>query len=90
MAANDRNTATVVLEGLSYVKVDVNSYAFFVRQVAQQEAQRAQFVVEKAVQERQQKVVQAEGEAIAAKLVRKPFNNLHTVNLEYEARFFCS
>merc|ERR1739848_783698 len=31
------------------------------KQVAQQEAQRAQFVVEKAKQERQQKIVQAEG-----------------------------
>jgi prohibitin 2 len=39
------------------------------KQVAQQEAQRAQFVVEKAKQERQQKVVQAEGEAQAAKMV---------------------
>ena len=40
-----------------------------IRQVAQQEAQRATFVVEKAKQERQQKVVQAEGEAEAATLV---------------------
>lgn len=39
------------------------------KQVAQQEAQRAQFVVERAKQERQQKVVQAEGEAAAAQLV---------------------
>nr|APX42718.1 prohibitin 2 [Sepiella japonica] len=39
------------------------------KQVAQQEAQRAQFVVEKAKQERQQKIVQAEGEAEAAKMV---------------------
>ena len=38
-------------------------------QVAQQEAQRAQFVVEKAKQEKQQKIVQAEGEAQSAKLV---------------------
>ena len=38
-------------------------------QVAQQEAQRAQFVVEKAKQERQQKIVQAEGEAASAKMV---------------------
>ena len=42
---------------------------FFCLQVAQQEAQRAQFVVEKAKQEKQQKVVQAEGEAQAARLV---------------------
>jgi len=39
------------------------------KQVAQQEAQRAQFVVEKAKQERQQKVVQSEGEAASAKLI---------------------
>jgi len=37
--------------------------------IAQQEAQRAQYVVDKAKQERQQKIVQAEGEAAAAKLV---------------------
>lgn len=37
--------------------------------VAQQEAQRAFFIVEKAEQERQEKVVRAEGEAEAAKLI---------------------
>ena len=36
---------------------------------AQQEAQRAQFIVERAKQERQQKVVQAEGEAEAARMI---------------------
>ncbi|KAJ8319763.1 hypothetical protein KUTeg_001350 [Tegillarca granosa] len=39
------------------------------KQVAQQEAQRAQFLVERAIQEKQQKIVQAEGEAESAKLV---------------------
>ncbi|ESO90550.1 hypothetical protein LOTGIDRAFT_204240 [Lottia gigantea] len=39
------------------------------KQVAQQEAQKAQFFVEKAKQERQQKVVQAEGEAEAVRLI---------------------
>ncbi|GFO08417.1 ADP-ribosylation factor 1 [Plakobranchus ocellatus] len=39
------------------------------KQVAQQDAQRAQFLVEKAIQEKQQKVVQAEGEAEAARLI---------------------
>ncbi|KAI3390076.1 hypothetical protein SNEBB_004438 [Seison nebaliae] len=39
------------------------------KQVAQQEAQRAQFVVERAIQEKQQKIVLAEGEAKAAKLI---------------------
>lgn len=39
------------------------------KQIAQQEAQRAQYIVEKAKQERQQKVVQAEGEAASAKMI---------------------
>ncbi|KAE8738168.1 hypothetical protein FOCC_FOCC016366 [Frankliniella occidentalis] len=39
------------------------------KQVAQQEAQRAAFVVQRAIQEKQQKIVQAEGEAEAAKLI---------------------
>merc|ERR1712042_204109 len=39
------------------------------KQVAQQEAQRAAFLVEKAHQERQQKIVAAEGESQAAKLL---------------------
>lgn len=39
------------------------------KQIAQQEAQRAQFVVERAKQERQQKIVQAEGEAAAASMI---------------------
>lgn len=39
------------------------------KQVAQQEAQRAAFTVEQAKQERQQKIVQAEGEAEAAKML---------------------
>ncbi|GCB83962.1 hypothetical protein scyTo_0024569, partial [Scyliorhinus torazame] len=45
------------------------------KQVAQQEAQRAQFMVEKAKQEQRQKIVQAEGEAAAASMIsfgRKP------------------
>ncbi|XP_015669512.1 prohibitin-2 [Protobothrops mucrosquamatus] len=39
------------------------------KQVAQQEAQRAQFLVEKAKQEQRHKIVQAEGEATAAKMI---------------------
>jgi len=39
------------------------------KQVAQQDAQRASFVVEKAKQERQEKIVNAEGEAKAAQLI---------------------
>lgn len=41
------------------------------KQVAQQEAQRAAFYVDKAIQEKQQKIVQAEGEAQAATLIGK-------------------
>merc|ERR1739848_753469 len=39
------------------------------KQVAQQEAQRAAFVVDRAIQERQQKIVKAEGEAAAAAML---------------------
>merc|ERR1712061_257713 len=39
------------------------------KQVAQQEAQRAAFVVERALQKKQQKIVQAEGEATAAQML---------------------
>ncbi|KAL2097925.1 hypothetical protein ACEWY4_007132 [Coilia grayii] len=39
------------------------------KQVAQQEAQRAQFYVEKAKQDQRQKIIQAEGEAEAAKML---------------------
>ena len=39
------------------------------KQVAQQEAQRAAFLVERAIQERQQKIVASEGEAKAAMLL---------------------
>jgi hypothetical protein len=49
-------------------------------QVAQQEAQRAAFVVERAKQERQQKIVQAEGEAEAAKMIS--FKDLCPVSMK--------
>ncbi len=39
------------------------------KQIAQQEAQRAAFIVDRAIQEKQQKIVQAEGEAKAAELI---------------------
>ncbi|KAI1727947.1 SPFH domain / band 7 family domain-containing protein [Ditylenchus destructor] len=45
------------------------SAAVEAKQVAAQEAQRASFMVEKAIQQRQEKIVQAEGEAQAAKLL---------------------
>jgi regulator of protease activity HflC (stomatin/prohibitin superfamily) len=48
------------------------------KQVAQQEAQRAQFVVEKAKQEKQGKIVQAEGEAEAATMISNSALITHT------------
>ena len=39
------------------------------KQVAQQEAQRAAFIVDRAIQEKQQKIVQAEGEAKSAEML---------------------
>jgi len=39
------------------------------KQVAQQEAQRAAFIVDRTIQEKQQKIVQAEGEAKAAEML---------------------
>jgi len=39
------------------------------KQIAQQEAQRAAFVVDRAIQEKQQKIVEAEGEAKAAEML---------------------
>lgn len=45
------------------------SQVFLYFLTAQQEAQRAHYMVDKAIQERQQKIVQAEGEAKAATLI---------------------
>lgn len=45
------------------------SHVFLYFLTAQQEAQRAHYMVDKAIQERQQKIVQAEGEAKAATLI---------------------
>ncbi|KAA3679779.1 prohibitin 2 [Paragonimus westermani] len=47
----------------------VYSAAVEAKQIALQEAQRAQFLVERAIQEKQQKIVTADGEAQAAKLI---------------------
>ncbi|MBN3324686.1 PHB2 protein, partial [Atractosteus spatula] len=47
------------------------------KQVAQQEAQRAQFYVEKAKQDQRQKIIQAEGEAQAAKMVAASQNKVY-------------
>jgi prohibitin 1 len=49
--------------------------AIEMKQVAQQEAERAKFIVEKAEQERQAAVIRAEGEADAAKLISKAIDD---------------
>ncbi|CAG5092122.1 Similar to PHB2: Prohibitin-2 (Bos taurus) [Cotesia congregata] len=62
----------IVLDDVSITELSFGkeyTAAVEAKQVAQQEAQRAAFVVERAVQERQQKIVQAEGEAEAAKMI---------------------
>ncbi|KAK2727087.1 prohibitin-2-like [Artemia franciscana] len=62
----------IILDDVSITELSFSqqySAAVEAKQVAQQEAQRAAFVVEKAVQERQQKIVQSEGEAEAAKML---------------------
>lgn len=64
----------IILDDVSITELSFGrEYASAVesKQVAQQEAQRASFVVERARQERQQKIVQAEGEAEAATLLGK-------------------
>lgn len=62
----------IILDDVSITELSFGrEYAAAVeaKQVAQQEAQRAAFIVEQAKQEKQQKIVQAEGEAEAAKMV---------------------
>jgi len=62
----------IILDDVSITDLSfspVYTAAVEAKQVAQQEAQRAQFIVERAKQERQQKIVQAEGESEAAKLI---------------------
>ncbi len=62
----------IILDDVSITELSFSpqySAAVESKQVAQQEAQRAVFLVEKAKQERQQKIVVAEGEAEAAKLI---------------------
>ncbi|KAI8796017.1 Prohibitin-2 subunit of the prohibitin complex (Phb1p-Phb2p) [Biomphalaria glabrata] len=62
----------IILDDVSITELSFGkeySQAVESKQIAQQDAQRAQFLVERAIQEKQQKVVQAEGEAEAAKLI---------------------
>lgn len=62
----------IILDDVSITELSFGreyTSAIEAKQVAQQEAQRATFVVERARQERQQKIVVAEGEAQSAKLI---------------------
>ncbi|PIK41689.1 putative prohibitin-2 [Apostichopus japonicus] len=66
------NDFGIILDDVSITELSFGkeyTAAVEAKQVAQQEAQRAQFLVEKAVQQRQQKIVQAEGEAEAAYMI---------------------
>lgn len=66
----------IILDDVSLTELSFSKeYAAAVesKQVAQQEALRATFIVEQAKQERQQKIVQAEGEAEAAKMISFSF-----------------
>jgi prohibitin 2 len=63
---------SLVLDDISLVTVQFSedfSRAVEQKQIAQQEAQRAAFIVEKAKQEKQQTIVKAEGEATSAKMI---------------------
>lgn len=62
----------IVLEDVSLTSIqfgDEFAHAVEAKQIAQQEAQRAAFLVEKARQEQQSTIVRAEGEAEAAKMI---------------------
>ncbi|XP_035987553.1 prohibitin-2 isoform X2 [Fundulus heteroclitus] len=62
----------IILDDVSITELSFSSQytaAVEAKQVAQQEAQRAQFWVEKAKQDQRQKIIQAEGEAEAAKML---------------------
>jgi prohibitin 2 len=68
----------IILDDVSITELSFSiqySAAVEAKQVAQQEAQRAVFFVEKAIQERQQKIVNAEGEAESAKLIGLSIGN---------------
>jgi len=62
----------IILDDVSITELSFGKeYAAAVeaKQIAQQEAQRAAYMVERAVQEKQQKIVQAEGETAAARML---------------------
>ncbi|KAG7243785.1 hypothetical protein INR49_008309 [Caranx melampygus] len=62
----------IILDDVAITELSFSSQytaAVEAKQVAQQEAQRAQFYVEKAKQDQRQKIIQAEGEAEAARML---------------------
>jgi len=62
----------IILDDVSITELSFGreySAAVEAKQIAQQEAQRAAFVVDRAIQEKQQKIVHAEGESEAAKMI---------------------
>lgn len=68
----------IILDDVSITELSFSpqySAAVESKQVAQQEAQRAVFLVDRAKQERQQKIVQAEGEAESARLIGQAIGN---------------
>ena len=76
----------IILDDVSLTELSFSrEYAAAVeaKQVAQQEAQRAMFIVEQAKQERQQKIVQAEGEAEAAKMISFSLNHTNLITFNY-------
>jgi prohibitin 2 len=68
----------IVLDDVSIMNVTFGkefSAAVEAKQIAQQEAQRATFIVEKAKQEKQSIIVRAEGEAQSAKMIGEAIKN---------------
>lgn len=62
----------ITLEDVSITSVQFSeefAHAVEAKQIAQQEAQRAAFIVERAKQEQQSIIIKAEGEAEAAKMI---------------------
>lgn len=63
---------SIILDDVSITNVQFGeefAHAIEAKQIAQQEAQRAAFVVDKAIQEKQSTIIQAEGEAKSAQMV---------------------
>jgi prohibitin 2 len=80
----------IILDDVSLTELSFSrEYAAAVeaKQVAQQEAQRALFIVEQAKQERQQKIVQASGEAEAAQMIPFSLHKSLRKHFHYLPRF---